>query len=209
MNRLRVLRWLVAALIALGVAIASPELTYAQGVTTATLTGRVTDENGAPVVGATVVIRNLATGSEQQTLTRSDGRYLMPALRPGGPYRIEINSIGYAEDAVDGVQLALGETRGVDFALAVQAVALEELAVEVERGADVSGGVTTVVDGASIQRSPTLNRELVDLARFTPQAFVSNEDDDGAAISIAGQNAEYNGLYIDGVVTNDVFGLSA
>lgn len=209
MNRFRVLRWLAATLLALCVAMAGPTSVRAQGVTTATLTGRVTGEDGAPIVGAAVIIRNLATGSEQQTLTRSDGRYLMPALRPGGPYQIEVSSIGYGNDTVDGVQLALGETRGVDFLLTVQAVALEELAVEVERGTNVGGGVRTVVDAASIQRSPTLNRELVDLARFTPQAFVSNEDDDGAAISIAGQNAESNGLYIDGVVNNDVFGLSA
>ncbi|HEU5210785.1 MAG TPA: TonB-dependent receptor [Longimicrobiales bacterium] len=205
MNRgLRVLFAVVAtALFAL------PASVEAQGVTTSTLTGRVTDESGAPLSNVEVVITNTSTGAQVQTLTRGDGRYLMPALRPGGPYRIEATSIGYQANAVEDVRLALGETRNVDITLSTQAVALEGIAVEGRRGTDVSGGVRTVVDAATIERAPTLNREIVDVARLTPQAFVSNEDDDGAAISIAGQNAEYNGLFIDGVVNNDVFGLSA
>ena len=186
-----------------------PTIAQGQGVTTSTLTGRVTDQNGAPLNNVEVVITNVATGAQLQTLTRADGRFLMPALRPGGPYRIEVSSIGYETTAVEDLRLALGETRSVEISLATQAVALEGIQVSGQRGTDVSGGVRTVVDAATIQNAPTLNREIVDVARLTPQAFVSNEDDDGAAISIAGQNAEYNGLFIDGVVNNDVFGLSA
>ena len=181
----------------------------AQGVTTSTLTGRVTSQEGAPLNNVEVVITNVSTGTRQQTLTRTDGRYLMPALRPGGPYRIQVSTIGYEAQAVENVRLALGETRSVDIVMSTRAVALSGIEVEAQRGTDVSGGVRTVIDQATIQNMPTLNREIVDVARLTPQAFVSNEDDDGAAISIAGQNAEYNGLFIDGVVNNDVFGLSA
>lgn len=203
----RGLRVLFAFLVT--VLFAMPSSVEAQGVTTSTLTGRVTDESGAPLSNVEIVITNTSTGAQLQTLTRADGRYLMPALRPGGPYRIEATSIGYSANAVEDVRLALGETRNVDISLSTQAVALEGIAVEGRRGTDVSGGVRTVIDAATIENAPTLNREIVDVARLTPQAFVSNEDDDGAAISIAGQNAEYNGLFIDGVVNNDVFGLSA
>ncbi|MGH7446817.1 MAG: TonB-dependent receptor [Longimicrobiales bacterium] len=182
---------------------------FAQGVTTSTLTGRVTGQDGAPLANVQVVITNVSTGAQVQTLTRADGRYLMPALRPGGPYRLQVSTIGYEAQAIEGIRLALGETRSVDVVMSTQAVALTGIEVEARRGTDVSGGVRTVVDQATIQNMPTLNREIVDVARLTPQAFVSNEDDDGAAISIAGQNSEYNGLFIDGVVNNDVFGLSA
>ncbi|HEX6306720.1 MAG TPA: TonB-dependent receptor [Longimicrobiales bacterium] len=187
----------------------APATAYAQGVTTSTLTGRVTNEGGASLANVEIVITNVSTGAQVRTLTREDGRYLMPALRPGGPYRIEASTIGYEAQAVENVRLALGETRAVDIRLTTRAVALAGIEVTGRRGTDVSGGVRTVVDQATIQNMPTLNREIVDVARLTPQAFVSNEDDDGAAISIAGQNAEFNGLFIDGVVNNDVFGLSA
>ncbi|MFB6099438.1 MAG: hypothetical protein ABEK84_10070, partial [Salinibacter sp.] len=45
--------------------------------------------------------------------------------------------------------------------------------------------------------------------RLTPQAYVVNSNDDGPAISIAGQWNRFNAIYVDGAVTNDVFGLSA
>ena len=186
-----------------------PAAAQGQGLTTSTLTGRVTDDNGAPLNNVEIAITNTSTGAQLQTLTRADGRFLMPALRPGGPYRIEASSIGYETTVVEDLRLALGETRSVDITLSTQAVALAAIEVAGQRGTDVSGGVRTVIDAATIENAPTLNREIVDVARLTPQAFVSNEDDDGAAISIAGQNAEYNGLFIDGVVNNDVFGLSA
>ncbi len=183
----------------------------AQGVTTSVLTGRVVSaESGEPLPGVLVTVTNEATGWSGETVTSSSGRFSMPALRPGGPYRITVQSIGYRSDTVEDLRLTLGETRAVDFRLDVEAVEVEAIEVIGERvGADISGGVSTLVSEDAINRSPTLNREIVDLARFTPQAFVSNEDDDGAAISIAGQNAEYNGLFIDGIVNNDVFGLSA
>ena len=182
----------------------------AQGVTTAVLTGRVVDATGQPLEGVRVTVTSVGTGRAVTTTTSDQGRYVVAALRPGGPYSVEVALIGYRAETVDDISLTLGETRAIDFDLVAAAVELEAVEVTgIGLGTDVSGGVSTVVSDREIRSAPTLNREIVDIARFTPQAFVSNEDDDGAAISIAGQNAEYNGLFIDGVVNNDVFGLSA
>lgn len=180
-----------------------------QGVTTSAITGRVLDSQGAPLVGAQVTIINRATGAQRTTLTREDGRYYAPGLRPGGPYRVEVQYIGHATESLDDLQLALGENRSLDFTLRTEAVALQAIQVTAEGNAALQTGVSTVVDERTLNSAPALGREFVDVVRFTPQAFVSNEDDDGAAISIAGQSAEYNGLFVDGVVNNDVFGLSA
>ena len=180
----------------------------AQGVTTATVVGEVTDEEGTPLGGAEVVITNTATGVQRQALTRQDGRFLLTGLRPGGPYLLTVDLLGYAEGRIEDFNLGLGETREIDVNLRTEAIDMEAITVTAVRGGDQSG-VRTTVEEETIRRAPTLNREIVDVARLTPQAFVANEDDDGAAISIAGQNNEYNSLYIDGVVNNDVFGLSA
>ena len=86
-----------------------------------------------------------------------------------------------------------------------------DLEVTAERGGDFveAPGISRVLDEEEINRSPSLNRDIADFVRFTPQAYVENDDDDGPAISIAGQNNRYNSIYIDGAVSNDVFGLSA
>lgn len=197
------------ALLAIATPFLAPRLAEAQGVTTSTLSGRVTDEGGMPLSDVQVVVTNPQTGAQAGAATRDDGRYRITALRPGGPYRVQARRIGYAPAVVEGIQLGLGEPRVVDFVMRTQAAQLTGVQVTAARGEDQGSGVSTLIDAATIDNSPTLNREIVDLARLTPQAFVSNEDDDGAAISIAGQNAEYNALFIDGVVANDVFGLSA
>jgi hypothetical protein len=50
-----------------------------------------------------------------------------------------------------------------------------------------------------------LSRNIADFARLTPQAQLRGDD----VLSIGGQNNRYNAIYIDGAVSNDVFGLSA
>lgn len=187
--------------------LAGPPALSGQGVTTATVVGQVVDSDGQGVSGAQVIVTNTSTGVERQTLTREGGRFLLTGLRPGGPYLVAVQLIGYAEARAEDVELGLGETRQVNLTLRIEAVELGELRVLGEARSNT--GVQTTVEEQTIQRAPTINREIVDLARLTPQAFVANEDDDGAAISIAGQNNEYNSLYIDGVVNNDVFGLAA
>ncbi len=182
----------------------------AQAVTTATIVGHVTGSGGERLVNAEVTVSNAATGVSRQALTQADGRYVVTGLRPGGPYVLTVSHIGYAQGEVDGIELALGDARRVDLQLRTQAVELDAVRVTTRRpGGSETGGTQTVVTEREVRQSPSINREIVDVARFTPQAFVANEDDDGAAISIAGQNNEYNSLYIDGVVNNDVFGLSA
>lgn len=198
---------LVAVALAL-FGLVAPSNLSAQGVTTATVVGQVSGDDGQPLSGVQITVTNTSTGVTRQALTRDDGRFLIKGLRPGGPYVVTAQFLGYAEGRVEGFDLGLGETRQVNMTLRTEAVALGEIRVQGEQ-ARTNAGVQTVVSEDAIDRTPTINREIVDIARLTPQAFVANEDDDGAAISIAGQNNEYNSLYIDGVVNNDVFGLAA
>ena len=50
---------------------------------TATLTGAVSDPQGAMVAKATVKLTNVATNVEVSTVTDDDGRYTFNAVRPG------------------------------------------------------------------------------------------------------------------------------
>jgi hypothetical protein len=186
-----------------------PVSTAGAQVTTATLTGRVTSDQGVPLPGVQVVLANRATRAQRGIITREGGFYTFAGLQPGGPYRVEARLIGYGPEVVEGVQLALGQTQQVNFVLRQQAVAVEGVSVTATRDQSLRSGVGTVVNEEVIENAPAIGRDFADYTRLTPQAYVENDDDDGPAISIAGQNNRYNTIYIDGTVNNDVFGLSA
>lgn len=208
MSRYATVRSFLLALV--GLLLLAPA-TFGQAVTTSTVVGRVVDdENGQPLAGVQIMVRNQATGVVNGTTTGEDGRFVISGLRPGGPYLVEARLIGYRTESIDAVQLDLGEREDLQFELAVEAVTVEEIRVTARvLGEQVSGGVASVVQQEDIANAPTLGRDLADFVRFTPQAIVQNADDDGPSVSIAGQNNRYNSMYIDGAVNNDVFGLSA
>src|SRR6185295_19745473 len=58
------------------------------------VTGRVTDPNGAIVPGATVVIKNIATNGENTVTTNDDGSYTFPLLQPG-KYTLTVTGQGF------------------------------------------------------------------------------------------------------------------
>ncbi|CAN5852855.1 TonB-dependent receptor [soil metagenome] len=200
--------WLLRALLGLlFVGLAAPGAALSQGVTTSAITGRVTSELGQPVPGIQIVATNMATGRTAGIITRSDGRYLLPGLQPGGPYRIETRGLGYGVQVREDVQLALGQTAEFSFTLTQQAVAIEGIGVVADRGAVISAGRTgagAVVGQETIERSPTITRDFTDFTRLVPQISTG-----GAGTQAAGRNNRFNNIQIDGAVNNDLFGLAA
>src|SRR5208282_3767056 len=63
-------------------------------VLTGSLGGWVTDQSGAVVPGASVVVKNLGTGVEQTAETNYAGLYRFPAVMPGS-YSITANLKGF------------------------------------------------------------------------------------------------------------------
>jgi hypothetical protein len=205
MNR----RWRTAAALLFVVlaGVIAPAAADAQGVTTSAIAGRVTNAEGEPVGGAQIVVVNTATGTESRVVTRADGRYQLPGLQPGGPYRISVTGLGLAAQAREGVQLALGQTATFDFVLGTQAVQLEGFTVAAERNAILSAGRTgasAVVSDSAIARMPTITRDFTDFTRLVPQLSTG-----GAGTSAGGRNNRFNSIQIDGAVNNDLFGLAA
>jgi outer membrane receptor for ferrienterochelin and colicin len=200
--------WLLRALLSLVVlGFAAPDVAVSQGVTTSAITGRVTDELGQPLSGIQIVATNVATGRTAGIITRADGRYLLPGLQPGGPYRIETRGLGYTPQVRENVQLALGQTADFSFSLAQQAIAIEGLAVTADRSSVISAGRTgagAVVGQETIERSPTITRDFTDFTRLVPQISTG-----GAGTQAAGRNNRFNNIQIDGAVNNDLFGLAA
>ena len=177
-----------------------------QGVSTAGLRGRVFDQAGAPVEGALVTLEHPATGATSTALTTGDGRYHLPNQRPGGPYRVTVARIGFADFTRDGLQLLLGQYADLDVELLPRAIEVQGLVVEVEQDLEFNRGrigISTLVTSDELDELPTLTRNFVDFAVLSPLVRVSRE-----GTSVLGTNYRFNSLSVDGALNQDVFGLS-
>jgi hypothetical protein len=206
-------RWIRSfALLALAAAAAVPARLLAQGITTAAISGMVTDSaTGQPVEGAQIQVVNTSTGFSLAGQTRASGSYIVQGLAIGGPYIVTVRRLGFRPQSQDVTHLSLGQRQVVDFKLEVQAVTLAQ--VTVTTGGAVQTvinparrGTASLVDDSTLKRSPTLNRNFTDFMSTVPQITKAGS---GAASSAGGVNNRYNNIQIDGGSENDLFGLGS
>ena len=81
--------------------------TVSAHVTTSSISGNVTDKNGQPLVGAAVIAVHTPSGTQYGTAADAKGNYRLYNVRPGGPYTIVFQMIGYQSVEKTGIQLAL------------------------------------------------------------------------------------------------------
>ena len=190
--------------------VATSGIVYGQGVTTSAMSGRITDEAGEGLPGATIVAVHTPTGSQYGNVTDVQGFFRIPNMRVGGPYKVTISFVGYKTWENPSIFLTLGQTYGVNVQLSEEATQLSEVLISADRNDVFDGnrtGQETVIDQNTIESLPTVSRSIGDYVRYNPLANIQ-EDEDGFEISIAGQNNRFNTIYIDGAVNNDVFGLA-
>jgi hypothetical protein len=183
---------------------------YGQTVTTGTISGVVSDQQGGVLPGVTVVAVHQPTGTSYQATTDADGRFTLFNVRVGGPYVVTAQLAGFRERQVPDLQVALGEARQVNFQLQL-ATLTETVTVTAEAPLVDSSraGTASNVSTAALETLPTVGRSLFDFARVSPHFTPIALNNDPASISVAGQNNRYNNMQIDGAVNNDTFGLAA
>lgn len=180
-------------------------LAFSQGTTTSEMRGVVTDAAGEALVGANVVAVHQPSGTTYGTSTDLDGNYRFANMRVGGPYTITVTYTGFSELKLQDVQLRLGEAMRRNFTMEESSVELNVIQVAAKAGVTgQSVGASTQITSDQIEVLPTLDRDIDDFLRLTPQASLY-----GDGISFAGVNNRYNAIYIDGAVNNDVFGLAS
>ncbi len=171
-----------------------------QGVTTSSMQGQISDQNKESLIGATIVATHTPTGSVYGTVTDESGYYRIDNMKVGGPYSITISYVGQEDAVYDQVFLRLGEPKRLSVAMGDSAIALDEIVVLAVAGSvGQNSGTSTQIGEEAIESMPTLNRNLTDYTRLTPQA---------SGNSFGGINNRYNAIYVDGAVNNDVFGLA-
>ncbi|WP_343855489.1 TonB-dependent receptor [Fulvivirga kasyanovii] len=180
----------------------SMTVSFGQGVTTAAIRGKVTDDAGQGLPGATVIAFHEPTGTQYGTSTRPDGKYNLPNLKVGGPYTVKVTYIGYTEQQQENINLLLGQVLEIDFNLDEDITTLGEVVITGNNETFNSDrtGAAEAFDNAEIRKLPTITRSASDIYRLTPSS-------DGN--SFAGRNDQYNNFSLDGSIFNNPFGLDA
>lgn len=191
-------RFLVAAC-ALGMMV-SPA--FGQGVTTASINGLVTSDEGVPLAGATVTAIHDPSATQYRATVRSGGVYTIPNMRVGGPYRVTVTMIGFRPRTEENVFLTLAQNSRLDFRMTPQAVTLRGVEVTAEQDPVLNAGRTgaaTVIDPEKVALLPSVKRSTRDLTRVDPRS-------DGN-FAFGGRNWLYNNISLDGSYFNNSFGL--
>jgi hypothetical protein len=197
--------------LSLGLAIAlAAAPSFAQN-TTANIGGRIVNAESQPVAGAQVTILHVPSGTTSTAVTNAEGRYGSRGLRVGGPYTITIVKDGVTE-VREGVYLQLADTTSFDATLGqdpttLSVVEVTGTAVTSEIFSSTAMGAGTSVSSDQLTGLASIQRNLQDYARLDPR--LSQTDKERGEISAGGQNVRFNSITIDGVTTNDTFGLEA
>lgn len=170
-------------------------------VTTSSMSGRVTDEEG-PVIGATVIATHQPSGTTYGTVTNLEGRFNLNGMRVGGPYSVEISYIGYGTSTTNNVTLSLGENYVLNVVLSEETTTLDEVVVTATRtkfSTEKTGAVTNITN-SQIANLPTVTRSIMDVTRLSPYG--------GNGMSFGGTDGRTANFTVDGANFNNNFGLS-
>ena len=183
---------------------------WGQGLT-GTISGVVTDPNGAVVPLAKVTAQNVATNAITQTQTDTSGYYRFPNLTPGN-YIITVEAKGFRKTALAPRELTVSGTLRSDVTLQIGEVT-ETVTVE-------AGGATVNTEdaqlGMALTEIPELpnisgsaGRNALNLVGLQPGVIMAqgsggNANGNVGGFSVNGMRTQANNYLLDGTDSNDL-----
>ncbi|MBC7900318.1 MAG: carboxypeptidase regulatory-like domain-containing protein, partial [Saprospiraceae bacterium] len=174
---------------------------------TASLTGVVTDQNGAVIAGATVTAINKVTNLSRTTSTNIEGIYVISSL-PVGEYELELKALNFKLLKIMPVILAVGQTVNFNATLEIGTITeTTELLGTVPLVDFQSSRIDAVINGSEIENLPLNGRNFLELALLIPGNSPAPNFDptktNTVIISSAGQLGRGGNVMIDGTDNND------
>lgn len=175
--------------------------------TTSSVRGTVTDDAGNPVVGATVTVTHVPSGTVSTQTTDGDGGFNAAGLRLGGPFTVKVDADGFEGVTQEIGFLTAGQAQRISVALAPMGQTIVVSGARQRSAITLSTGAASVLSARDILGVANINRDIRNLAARNP--LVNLDATNNGAISIAGANNRYNRFTIDGVAFGDPFGLES
>ncbi len=181
-------------------------------LSSASVSGRVTDPLGAVVPGARVTARQLETNVARDTTTDQEGRFRLPYLKVGS-YEITVRLEGF-RDWTRTLTLTVGAAFELPVTLAVgpldTSITVRAQAPALEAARSQIAGT---VSDTEIRNLPMNGRNFLDLALLVPgvsptntastQLFAETSAVPGTGLSVGSQRNFSNGFIVDGLSAND------
>ncbi len=135
---------------------------------TGSISGVVTDPNGAVVAGVTVVATEVSTNIQHTTVTDAKGFYAFPALNVD-TYNVSVSQAGFRDFLESGVKIDANSAVRIDIKMEIGAVTntvkVQSDVLQVETQSTQMGDV---IEGSKITSVPLNGRSYIDLLALQP-----------------------------------------
>ena len=183
-----------------------------QTVDVGSISGRVADQSGSAIPGASVHARHTATNIITAAVTDLQGRFRLPYLKIGG-YELTVSLQGFAT-VTRNLSVSAGSAFEVPFMLTVAGL---ETTVTVNAEAPViesaRSQIASTVTETEVAALPMNGRNFLDIALLAPgvsptniastQLFPETSAVAGITISVGSQRNLSNNFVVDGLSAND------
>lgn len=170
-----------------------------------TVTGTVTDPNGAVIAGAEVTLTSAQTKLSRTTTSNSEGIYRFEAV-DSGTYSVKITATGFGDVEHTGIEVRANQTSDVPSQLTLSGQrAVVDITADAGQlltsEAPVRGGN---IDKHSITELPFAGRNPVSLALTLPGVSTNRFGFGVGTFSVNGSRGRSNNFLIDGTENNDI-----
>jgi hypothetical protein len=171
--------------------------------TTGSLTGVITDPQGAIVSGATVTLTNSETRVETRTTSNDQGEFVFPQVPPGR-YSLGVEATNFKKALATDLVIEVGKASRTTVVLEVGSVT-EQVTITATQDIVNSSSptLTSVINTRQVQDLPLPTRNPLDLAGLQPGVAVTGTDNRGSSISGLRQTSVH--LTQDGINAMDNF----
>lgn len=183
---------------------------FAQEEITGTITGQITDANGAVVQGASISVVNNETKLTRKVQSNEEGLYTVTNLPPGS-YTVTIEATGFKTYVQSELTLNAKDRRPVNVTMEAGAIGEMVTVTSQETGVLDSPTTQALVSNAQIVELPLNNRNFIRLLEAgIPGVSSDLSDETGfgltstASVSINGMRRNAVNYFVDGVQNTDV-----
>lgn len=172
------------------------------------INGLVNDAKSIPVVGASVIVKNVASGFTAGTMTDSLGKFYFKNLPIGGPYSFEVSAVNYEAQHLTGYSIKNNDVISLLVTLKSNLVNMAEVVVvgySDKKKGELTSSITTL-SSDKLKDVSTNDVGAMLQGKVPGLQVVSSSGAPGAAAEVrlrgvSSINADQNPLYVvDGII---------